>query len=284
MGPALLPPAWSGMFSLALAGGLSLVLGGLIRRAAVPWGSLLLWLGWVLAAVQWGWAWGSQPSGLPYWLGGMVLGVLGAVLVRPDSPPHPDAVSAVRATEPVPAGAVQAGPGLDEAPEADATAAAWTAPLAPPPSAPVDESWTAPTTTPTTAPAQRSGRPVWAEEPAAQVPQPADVGWTVPLAGAAQSPARPQKAAAPPHWQNQTWWAPDDELADGPDRPLDIPDPFHGDWAEAEALLERESGQSRRTFSDPPGRRKPAYETTEIRRSRELGKAPELKEDIEDRE
>lgn len=82
MGPALLPPSWlSGQ--LAVMAALSFVLGRVARAATGRWWLALLWVAWVLTAVQWGWSAGEQPSGLPYWLAGMLLGGIGAALGRP---------------------------------------------------------------------------------------------------------------------------------------------------------------------------------------------------------
>ncbi|GHG03596.1 hypothetical protein GCM10017783_15110 [Deinococcus piscis] len=207
MGPALLPPAWSGAVSLGLAGVLSLLLGGMIRRAGGHWGTTLLWLGWVLAAVQWGWAWGSQPSGLAYWLAGLLLGVVGAALVRPESRLLRPTVTE-EATETV----------TEEAPDAEPLTLAdtWTAPLDAPdvPQTPLTPApagreaaqWSVPIAP---APSPQTGQPAWA------VPVPPErsvgegEGWSVPMAGTSAPPRRPGESTS--HWQNQTWWAPDDE-------------------------------------------------------------------------
>ncbi|ADY25761.1 hypothetical protein Deipr_0599 [Deinococcus proteolyticus MRP] len=264
MGPALLPPAWSGVVSLALAGALALVLGGLVRRTAGHWGTVLLWVGWVLVAVQWGWAWGSQPSGLPYWLAGLLLGVLGAALVRPGTPVAPEAEE-IESQHPDPLPAAPADswtapldtPAQDQAVQSQLSQAQLTR------SQPAPE-WTVPIAPAAVQATAQPGRPVWAEEEPSSPAVPAADSWSVPLAGTAAAPAPAQRTPAPADWQGQTWWAPDDEPADPPG----VAAPLSADWAEAEALLERGQGEGAAPPATP-------------RRTLRL---PDPKEEIEDRE
>ncbi|WP_261663497.1 hypothetical protein [Deinococcus sp. Marseille-Q6407] len=266
-GPLLLPQAWNALWVLPLAGLLALVLGGLVRRAGSDWGAALLWLAWVFAVMQWGWALGGQPAGFPYWLAGLGLGLLGAALVRPEVAPAAEALPEEVVPQP------QAQPV-----KPDATPASRTAPLeVPPPPEPAPVTlladaadWTVAIQPPPAA-VSPPEHPVWAVpaapaalpsaevKPPAQAASPADQ----PLLPQAEEP-RPAPAlaptSAPAAWQNQTWWASEDEpgSADGADE--------SHDWAEAEAVLERER------------------EAEQRRREAQAARQRRNKEEIEDRE
>ena len=264
LGAALLPmlPASA---VLGLCGALALVLGWLLRRTASArggWGRTLLWAGWVLALMQWGLAQAERPAGLPYWLAGLALAVLGAALS------HPEAASMVEAsTEGGSTAEVRDSEVRDKAAAEPAEALPSSPPLAaaaspaPPPAPSVWEV------------RPERGVPAWAEE---EAPLPAWVVSDSPEPAAPPTeegeteegetaeweavPAAEQRAEAASAAAGHIWW---DEA----------------DWAEAEAILEKLGPYPRPESGKPPEKDGPAEAW---RRRGAAGAAPHL--DTEDRD